>query len=308
MRVTDAAGNIATATLTEKVVTIGVSNYEEAILATPSLLHFYPLGETSGPTDRTTSRAVRQRRRSTKLIYGAPGAVNGDTATSVELPRRRRPARGRCRQLRRDPDEPLQPERDHRRILAEVEQLRQRRRAGDGAHAQLQRTTPAASSSIPTRRSSAAPSAWASAAAPARNSIFFTRPSAGVWHHYAFVLDTTAPAASEIIPYVDGQKVSFQQEGSGTGGGPFANSTLYLMSRDASSLFGSGYLRGPCDLQRRPERSDDRRTLRRQRHRPAPDGRLQRHPQPRAPGSDRDVQRRRIELQQTARSSSTNGT
>ncbi len=75
-----------------------------------------------------------------------------------------------------------------------------------------------------------------------RNSIYIQRPSVGVWHHYAFVLDTTAAAEHEITPYVDGQQVSFQQEGKGTGGGPFANSTLYLMSRDASSLFGSGYL------------------------------------------------------------------
>ena len=45
-----------------------------------------------------------------------------------------------------------------------------------------------------------------------RNSVFFQRPSAGVWHHYAIVLDTTAAAGREITPYVDGQPVSFQQE------------------------------------------------------------------------------------------------
>ena len=45
-----------------------------------------------------------------------------------------------------------------------------------------------------------------------RNSVFFQRPSAGVWHHYAIVLNTTAPRGSEITPYVDGQAVSFQQE------------------------------------------------------------------------------------------------
>ncbi len=37
-----------------------------------------------------------------------------------------------------------------------------------------------------------------------RNSVFFARPSAGVWHHYAIVLNSAAPAASEITPYVDG--------------------------------------------------------------------------------------------------------
>ena len=75
-----------------------------------------------------------------------------------------------------------------------------------------------------------------------RNSVFFQRPSAGVWHHYAFVLDSTAAAGSEVTPYVDGQPVSFQQESAATAQGPFANSTLYLMSRDDSALFGNGSL------------------------------------------------------------------
>ncbi len=75
-----------------------------------------------------------------------------------------------------------------------------------------------------------------------RNSVYFQRPSAGVWHHYALVLNTTAPAASEITPYVDGQPVSVKQEGVETGQGAFANSTLYLFSRDGNSLFGAGDL------------------------------------------------------------------
>jgi YD repeat-containing protein len=75
-----------------------------------------------------------------------------------------------------------------------------------------------------------------------RNNVFFTRPSAGAWHHYAFVLDTTAPAASQITPYVDGQAVTYTKSASGTGGGTFANATLNLMSRAASGLFGKGDL------------------------------------------------------------------
>ncbi len=75
-----------------------------------------------------------------------------------------------------------------------------------------------------------------------RNSVYFQRPSAGVWHHYAFVLNTAALAAGEITPYVDGQPVSFKQEGAEAGQGAFANSTLYLMSRDGSALFGAGEL------------------------------------------------------------------
>jgi YD repeat-containing protein len=75
-----------------------------------------------------------------------------------------------------------------------------------------------------------------------RNNVFFARPSAGVWHHYAFVMDSAAAAAEQIRPYVDGKAVSFTKTASGTGAGNFANSSLYFMSRGAGSLFGAGSL------------------------------------------------------------------
>ncbi len=75
-----------------------------------------------------------------------------------------------------------------------------------------------------------------------RNNAYFARPSAGAWHHYAIVFNTTAPAAQQITPYVDGKAVSFEKLNSGTGAGNFANSTLYFMSRAGSSLFGKGGL------------------------------------------------------------------
>jgi hypothetical protein len=74
-----------------------------------------------------------------------------------------------------------------------------------------------------------------------RNSIYFTRPSAGTWHHYAIVLNATTFSPS-ITPYVDGNAVSFSKGSSNPGGGNFANSTLNFMSRNASSLFGKGSL------------------------------------------------------------------
>ena len=73
-----------------------------------------------------------------------------------------------------------------------------------------------------------------------RNTVSFERPSADAWHYYAFVIDTEAPAASEITPYVDGKAVAYTKPESGSGAGKLADSTLYWMSRDASSLFGSG--------------------------------------------------------------------
>jgi hypothetical protein len=72
-----------------------------------------------------------------------------------------------------------------------------------------------------------------------RNNAYFARPSAGVWHHYAFVLDTEASGEDEITPYVDGHSVSYSKTESHSGGA-FADSTLYWMSRDAASLFGGG--------------------------------------------------------------------
>ncbi len=75
-----------------------------------------------------------------------------------------------------------------------------------------------------------------------RNTAYFTRPSGGQWHHYALVFDTNAPAAEQVIPYVDGQPVPYVKTRTGTGAGNFANSSLFFMSRAASALFGSGDL------------------------------------------------------------------
>jgi hypothetical protein len=62
-----------------------------------------------------------------------------------------------------------------------------------------------------------------------------------VWHHYAFVLDPTAPGATEITPYIDGVAVPYTKSASGTGA-TFANAPLYFMSRAGSALFGAGTL------------------------------------------------------------------
>jgi hypothetical protein len=75
-----------------------------------------------------------------------------------------------------------------------------------------------------------------------RNTAYFARPTAAAWHYYAFVLDTTQAGATQITPYVDGQAVSYTKDASGTGAGNFANSTLYMMSRGGTSLFGAGTL------------------------------------------------------------------
>ncbi len=87
VRESDASGNTATATLTQRVVTIGVSNYEEAVLGTPSLLHFYPLGEATGPTIKDV-KAGRQRHAWTKSSTARPAR-----STVTPPPRSTSPAR-----------------------------------------------------------------------------------------------------------------------------------------------------------------------------------------------------------------------
>ena len=75
-----------------------------------------------------------------------------------------------------------------------------------------------------------------------REDIYIPRPSAGAWHYYALVFDTTAAAGAQITPYVDGKPVTYSVASQGTGAGNFANSTLYLMSRDGNALFGAASL------------------------------------------------------------------
>ena len=75
-----------------------------------------------------------------------------------------------------------------------------------------------------------------------RNSIYFTRPSTLAWHHYAFVFDTSASAAKQILAYVDGKAVSVTKGSSGTGAGNFAGSILYFMSRGGTTQFAPATL------------------------------------------------------------------
>ena len=94
----------------------------------------------------------------------------------------------------------------------------------------------------PTRATSGGQFEVAIGRGSSRNNVFFARPSAGTWHHYAFVFNTTLTGSQQIVPYVDGKAVTFSKGSSGTGAGNFANSTLNFMSRNGSSLFGKGSL------------------------------------------------------------------
>lgn len=74
------------------------------------------------------------------------------------------------------------------------------------------------------------------------NSVQFTRPEDGVWHHYAIVMDKSQAGASEITPYVDGKAVSYTKSHTNNNTNNFGDNTLYFMSRAGSSLFGGGLM------------------------------------------------------------------
>jgi len=67
-----------------------------------------------------------------------------------------------------------------------------------------------------------------------------TRPSAGVWHFWTAVFDTSTNAG-DIKIYIDGIEQTTIVNQTGTGAAPsFGNFTWYFMSRAGSSLFGAG--------------------------------------------------------------------
>lgn len=75
------------------------------------------------------------------------------------------------------------------------------------------------------------------------NTVEFTQPSSGVWHHFVFVMNRQAAAASVITPYIDGVPVSYTKAYTqAQSSQPFANQTMYLMSEAGTNYFGAGTL------------------------------------------------------------------
>jgi hypothetical protein len=70
----------------------------------------------------------------------------------------------------------------------------------------------------------------------------FTRPSAGVWHQYVFLIDGSAAPSGAQLPaaYVDGVSQSLTYDSVAGLAGTFGNFTLNVMSRNKTSLFGAG--------------------------------------------------------------------
>ena len=74
------------------------------------------------------------------------------------------------------------------------------------------------------------------------NSVEFTRPASGAWHHYAFVINKGATAASEITPYLDGQLVSYSKAFSADQTSTFADLNINLMGFVVDNVYLAGKL------------------------------------------------------------------
>ena len=75
----------------------------------------------------------------------------------------------------------------------------------------------------------------------AANCVQFARPSAGAWHHYAFVFNRYTNTSASTTVYVDGELASVSAAGPLQAiGTNFADTTLHIFSRGGSSLFGAG--------------------------------------------------------------------
>jgi PKD repeat protein len=232
LRVTDNGGKTATATLPVTVNAGGVSSYGDAVLDTAGLQHYWRLGESAGSVF-ADSKGTAAATGSGGFTLGVPGGPAFDTNTAVRFDGSTASAKSNF-------------------SLAGTNKLTiefwANWKAYNNNDSLAFEYTPDFNGNDggflvdPDAPQSGGAFGIALGRGGSRNNAFFTRPAAGSWHHYAIVLDTSAPAAQQITPYMDGAPVTFTKTESGTGAGNFANSTLYFMSRAGANLFGNGDL------------------------------------------------------------------
>ncbi len=233
LRVTDNSGATATSTIPVTLNAFGVSNYGDTVLDTPGLVHYWRLGESSGTT-LADSAGSNPATAQGGVTLGVPGGPAGDPNTAARFDAANDCASASNVDLS-----------GTNRVTVEF-WLRWNAFAGDDRLA-MEFTPNFNNNAGGFLIDPNAPQNGGSFGAgidtdAGRNNVFFARPSAAQWHHYAFVFDRTQPAAQQITPYVDGQPVAYSKLDSGAGTGNFANSTLYFMSRACSALFGGGDL------------------------------------------------------------------
>jgi YD repeat-containing protein len=231
LRVTDNGGKTATATVPVTVNKGGVSNYSTTQLATPGLVHYWRMGELSGTTFADsvgTSPAAAEG----GVTMGMPGGVPEDPDRAAHFDGINDSASAAI---------------DLSSTHAVTVEFWMKRDFANDDHIAMELTgsyhdNPGGFLIDPNAPQFGGKFAIGIGRNESRNTAYFDRPSSGVWHHYAFVLDSSALAEQQILPYVDGEPVPFTKPENGTGAGNFAKSTLYFMSRGAGSLFGEGDL------------------------------------------------------------------
>ncbi len=231
LRVTDNGGKTATASSTVSVASNGVSNYSPTVLGTPGLIHYWRLNETSG-TSFADSVGSSSATTSGAPTLGVGGGVPNDADKAARFDGA-------------DDGAGAQVNLSGTQAITVEFWMKWNAWASDDDLA-MEFTNNFNENSGGFLIDPNAPQLGGSfgvglGSGGSRNNAFFTRPTAGQWHHYAFVLDTSAPAANEITPYVDGEPVAYSKLDNGSGGG-FADSTLSFMSRASGSLFGAGDL------------------------------------------------------------------
>ncbi|MEZ5121289.1 MAG: DUF6605 domain-containing protein [Solirubrobacterales bacterium] len=233
LRVTDDGGATATTTGALTVTNGDLGPYAEAVLGTSGVADYWRLGEPAGATTLLDQLGAANATTSGGVTLGVPGALSGDSDTAARFDGVNGAGRATV-------------------DLSGTSQITVEFWLKWNAYANDDRLAMELTSNFnqnaggfivdPNAPQNGGTFGVALGLNGSRNNVFFARPSAGAWHHYAFVMDTTAPGATQIIPYVDGVAVPYTKLDSGTGAGNFANAALNLMSRDGSSLFGAGDL------------------------------------------------------------------
>ncbi len=235
LKVTDSNGQ--TGTLTHTIVVGGSTGtpYAQTVLGTPGVSHYWRLGEQSGSTlvDAVGGSSATTSGGASAVTLGTPGGLSGEEDTAANFDGVSGTAQAPVNLSSTS------------KLTIEFWLKWDKYENNDALAMEF---TPSFNSNPggflvdPNAGEEGGEFAVGIGVGESRNNVYFARPSAGAWHHYAFVIDTNAPAASEITPYVDGQPVPYTKLASGTGAGNFANSTLNFMSRGGTSLFGAGTL------------------------------------------------------------------
>ncbi len=183
-------------------------SYREAVEGTSGLTHFWPMGESSGSTLADVKGSADAEVSSSGVTLGQAGGLPGESSTSVLFDGSAGAAHASV-------------DLSGTHVVTVEFWMKWGSFASDD-HLALELTPDFNEYSggflVDPDATPGSDFAVSIGKGGSRNTVFFARPSAGVWHYYAFVIDTEAGAEDEITPYVDGHVVSYTKSESGTGG------------------------------------------------------------------------------------------